>query len=59
MGETHAGCATEASSGAPYGTTRWGHETCEGCAEIGEAAACGAPHPLVPYVELPVGPRNV
>ena len=34
----------------------WGHETCEGCAELGVRDACGR---RGPSVELPVGPRNV
>eukprot|EP00959_Pyramimonas_sp_CCMP1952_P406323 8515900-Pyramimonas_sp.AAC.1 len=30
-------------------SSRWGHETCEGCADMSVGDACG----------LPMGPRNV
>eukprot|EP00959_Pyramimonas_sp_CCMP1952_P206074 4309267-Pyramimonas_sp.AAC.1 len=37
----------------------WGHETCEGCAEVGAAAPCEPCRWGGPSVELPVRPRNV
>ena len=35
----------------------WGHETCEGSADMGRVTM--RTRPLMPSVELPMGPRNV
>eukprot|EP00959_Pyramimonas_sp_CCMP1952_P378178 7921990-Pyramimonas_sp.AAC.1 len=44
-----------AAAQGPSAELLWGHETCEGCTELGVGGACGRQ----PSAELPMGPRNV